>query len=221
MNFTLIDLTHSLSPAIPIWDDSCGFEFKVGDNNDEVFMYTSSGTHIDAPSHFRTEEQTIDKLELEQLCAAACVIDVSDRATADYVISAEDMLAYEKTHGTIAENSLVIALTGWSRHWGDVKAYRNADANGDLHYPSFSMEAVVLLLKRGIVGIGIDTFSPELICRSTSYPIHQLLFSKGKYIIENLANCHLLPPKGAHVIALPLKILNGGEAPARVIALVP
>jgi kynurenine formamidase len=54
-----------------------------------------------------------------------------------------------------------------------------------------------------------------------SYPIHQMLFKEKKYIIENIANGNLLPPRGAYVLALPLKVQNGGEGPARVIALVP
>jgi kynurenine formamidase len=40
------------------------------------------------------------------------------------------------------------------------------------------------------------------------------------YIIENIANCQHLPPKGAFVMALPLKIEKCNEAPARVIGLV-
>ena len=47
-----------------------------------------------------------------------------------------------------------------------------------------------------------------------------MLFKEKKYIIENIANGDLLPPKGAYVMALPLKIQNGGESPARVIALI-
>ena len=54
----------------------------------------------------------------------------------------------------------------------------------------------------------------------STFPGHKLLFSKNKYIIENMANLHKLPARGAYVIALPLKIEKGGEAPARVVGLV-
>ena len=221
-NFTLIDLSHPLSPTIPTWDNSCGFQLKVGIDNDEIIINTSAGTHIDAPSHFLEEQLTIDALPLQQLLVAACVIDVSSRATASYAISLQDIERYEADYGPILENSLIIGYTGWSRYWPDAKAYRNANANGEMQFPVFSIQAIEYLLQRKIAGIGIDCFSPEPIRLSNpSYPIHQMLFKEKKYIIENIANGNLLPPRGAYILALPLKTQNGGEAPARVIALVP
>lgn len=221
-NFTIIDLTHPLSSSIPIWDNSCGFHLKIGTDNDEIIINTSAGTHIDAPAHFFKEKCTIDAIPLNELLVPACVIDVSEKANAHYAISLNDIQNYEATYGHIVKNSFVIGYTGWSRHWNDAKAYRNADANGDMHFPIFSIRAIEYLLSKKIVGIGIDSFAPEPISFSNpSYPIHELLFKEGKYIIENMANCAFLPPRGAYIIALPLKVQKGGEAPARVIAIIP
>lgn len=221
-NFTLVDLSHPLTPTIPTWDNSSGFQLKIGNDNDEITIITSAGTHIDAPSHFLEENLTIDKLPLHQLLVAACVLDVSSKATANYAISLQDVQSYEANYGPIIENSLVIGYTGWSRYWPDAKAYRNADSNGEMQFPVFSIQAIEYLLEKKIAGIGTDCFSPESIrLLNPSYPIHKMLFKKKKYIIENIANGNLLPPKGAYIIVLPLKVQNGGEAPARVIALIP
>lgn len=221
-NFTIIDLTHSLSSSIPIWDNSCGFQLEIGTDNDEIVINTSAGTHIDAPAHFFKEKETIDTLSLNKLLAPACVIDVSEKATDDYAISLRDIQNYEAAYGQIEKGCLVVGHTGWSRHWDDAKAYRNVDANGEMHFPTFSIQAIEYLLSKRIVGIGIDSFAPEPIRFSNpSYPIHELLFKEEKYIIENMANCACLPPKGAYIIALPLKVQKAGEAPARVIALIP
>ncbi len=217
--FKIIDLTHSLTPLIPTWNGVSGFQLK---KDDQIITYTSSGTHIDAPSMQASfglsKGGSIADLSLESLMVPAYVIDVSTHAHAHYQISIEDVQKYEKAFGVILENSLVIAYTGWSLHWQDAKAYRNADEKGNPRFPTFTPEAISLLLERNIAGIGTDAFSPDPM--DSDFPAHKLLFEAGKYIIENMANCSLLPPKGAYVIALPMKLL-GDEAPARVIGLIP
>jgi len=43
---------------------------------------------------------------------------------------------------------------------------------------------------------------------------------EGKYILENLTNLDQLPPNGASLIALPLKIEGGAESPIRAVGVV-
>ena len=77
----------------------------------------------------------------------------------------------------------------------------------------------LLLLERGIVGIGVDTLSPDT--PESGYPVHKVLLGSGKYIIENIANSESLPIQGGFIMGLPLPIVNGTEAPLRLIALLP
>jgi kynurenine formamidase len=204
----IIDLTHSLNPQVPTWDGSCGFEL----DGEQITIQTSAGTHIDMPAYFSEKGFTAATLPLSRLVVPAHVIDLSKTAKADTIISPEEIHRYEAVHGLIGKNSLVICYTGWSRHWPDAKAYRN-----EMHFPTFGRAAIELLLNRDIAGVAIDTLALE---RSDGdYPCHKLLMDAGKYIIENIANASKLPSKGAYVAALPLKIENGVEAPARVIAL--
>lgn len=175
---------------------------------------TSIGTHLDAPSHFIKGGKNIDDIPIENLCVPACILDVTEKAHPSYKISVQDIEHFEELHGPIPKNSLIIAHTGWYKRWHDKNLYRN-----ELVFPDFSEESIRKLLQRDIAGIGIDTLSPD--ATNFGFPVHHLILGNGKYILENLTNLHLLPSIGAFVLALPIKIKNGTEAPARVIGLIP
>ena len=223
--FRIIDLTQPLFVNAPTWNGSCGFCLEIKKDYDKIFrvqqikMHAGVGTHIDAPSHRFEGGISVIEIPLEKLITKACLIDVSKKAWADYKISVEDIEKYEKTFGNITTDSLVIGFTGWSHFWLDPTKYRNVDATGQMHFPAFSEKAAEFLLKRHIAGIAIDTLSPD--CLDERYPVHQLILGSGKYIIENIADCSQLPPKGAYVIALPLKGKDSTESPLRIIGLIP
>lgn len=222
--FKAVDLTHPLCSNVPTWNGSCGFCLETKKDYDQVFrvqqmkMHAGVGTHMDAPSHRIQGGLSISDIPVDQLIVPVCVIDVSERATADYEISVKDVEDYENMHGIIGRNSLVIAFTGWSRFWVDVEAYRNVDANGQMHFPAFSAQATEFLLKRNIAGIAIDTLSPD--CLDVDFTVHKLILGAGKYIIENIAGCSQIPPRGSYAIALPLRT-ESTESPIRIIVLVP
>lgn len=185
----------------------------------QVKMHAGVGTHIDAPSHRIQGGLSTAEISLENLIAPACIIDVSKKASAEYEISIQDIEEYEKVYGIISPGSLVIGYTGWSRFWSDSIKYRNIDAKGQMRFPAFSKKAAELLLCREIVGIAIDTLSPD--CLESTFPVHELLLGAGKYIIENIADCKEMPPQGAYIIALPLKAEDSTESPIRIIGLIP
>jgi kynurenine formamidase len=227
---TFIDLTHALNGNVPTWDGSCGFYLKMKyDYADcqtetkfrlhQVDMKAGIGTHMDAPHHCFLEGVSIDRIALNQLIIPAVVINVADRADENYQLSVEEIQRFETEYGTIPSNSLVLIHTGWSRFWHDPAQYRNVDSQGWMHFPSISEEAAQYLTNRHVVGIAIDTLSPDI--PSSDYPVHRLILGSGKYIIENIVNADQLPPYGAYVMALPLKIEKGTEAPLRVIGIVP
>ena len=53
------------------------------------------------------------------------------------------------------------------------------------------------------------------------FPAHNLLHAADKYGLASLANLGKLPPKGAILIAAPLKLVKGTGSPVRAMALVP
>lgn len=227
-NYNLCDLSHTISENIPVWPGSTPFSRHLKMDYDQLarvydYQHTESiGTHIDAPAHFFKEGKTIDELPLTQLVTSTFIIDVRNQVNADddYLVSTDDIDAFESKYRDILPNSLVVAFTGWSEHWNEPDRYLNRDDKDILHFPGFSKEAAKLLLKKDIAGIGIDTISLDP-GNSTDFPVHHLMLGNGKIQIENLTNLHLLPPIGAYIAALPLKIAAGPEAPARVIGFVP
>ncbi|VVC76766.1 Kynurenine formamidase [Aquicella siphonis] len=220
--FSFIDLTHSLTSDIPHWGNGCGFQHKVELDYSNctsnvkfrvqsLQMSAGIGTHMDAPLHCIPDGASIADIPLQSLIVPCRVIDVSDRANERYCISPDDISRFENEHGMISKNTFVIFYTGWDKWWLQPEKYRN-----ELIFPSVSKEAAALLLTRNIVGIGIDTLSPD--AGDSGFPVHQLILDAGKYIIENIYNAKQLGPI-AQIIALPIKIQDGTEAPVRLVGI--
>ncbi len=53
------------------------------------------------------------------------------------------------------------------------------------------------------------------------FPAHTFMHKNNRYGLASLCQLDKLPPKGAILIAAPLKIVNGTGSPLRVLALVP
>lgn len=224
-NYHIIDLTHTLNENTPTWHGECGFNQAItldyADWNTDVKfrvqklnMHAGIGTHLDAPAHCFPNGAAVNELKLEDLIAPCVVIDVSSVAHAEYSVSIEDIQAFEATYGLIAPRSCVMIYTGWDRFWTQPEQYRNGHV-----FPSVSNEAAQLLLTRDIVGLGIDTLSPDRL--ADGFLVHTTLLGSGKYLIENATHLNQLPPTGSFIFALPIKTQYGTEAPIRLIALVP
>ncbi|WED44636.1 cyclase family protein [Legionella cardiaca] len=220
--YTILDLTHSLSSAIPGWEGTCGFQHQTTqDYKDDaqvsfrvqrLKMDAGIGTHIDAPAHCIKGGKSIAELELNELLAPCVLIDVAHLATADYQLTVKEILHFEERFGKIEEHSFVIIRTGWEGYWKQPEKYHN-----NYLFPSCGIDAAKLLLKRNVVGLGIDTLSPDR--PDSGYPVHQAFLGAGKYIVENIANAATVPCVGSYALILPIKIEGGTEAPVRLVAL--
>lgn len=222
-DYTFIDLTHPLMPDIPQWEADNGFELSIehdyADSTEAVkfraqHLHTrlGVGTHMDAPAHCIAGGKTISDIPLTSLIRPCVVINVADKAHAHYVVSTDDVLAFEDKHGKISTDTFVIIYTGWSQWWSQPKKYRN-----NLQFPSVSPEAAALLLLRNVAGLGIDTLSPDV--GHSEFLVHQLFLSAEKYLVENIAHADKLSPTGDYTFVLPPNIQNGTEAPVRLIGL--
>ena len=120
----------------------------------------------------------------------------------------------------------MLIRTGFGEHWPDRKGYLGTDQLGaeavaQLHFPGLDPDAALWLAEhRAVKAVGIDTASIDR-GQSERFQSHVTLFKHGIPAFENVANLHLLPPHGATVIALPMKITSGTGAPLRIIASVP
>lgn len=183
------------------------------------------GTHMDAPIHFAEGRHTTDQVPLEQLTGPARVIDVRDEVSADrdYLLTAGDIQTYEAEYGAIEPGDVVLMWTGFGERYPDAKTYLGSDVRGvaqDLHFPGIGADAARLLVEREIDMVGLDTASLDH-GPSTDFIAHQILNEANIPGLENVANMELLPPAGAIIIALPMKIREGTGGPCRIVALLP
>ncbi|MGB8951658.1 MAG: cyclase family protein [Candidatus Aminicenantales bacterium] len=184
------------------------------------------GTHVDAPIHFAEKGRTIDQIPLEEWIGPAVKIDVTSQCenNRDYLLSKEDIENWEKEFGRIPEGSWVIMYTGiGTQYYPDKKKVLGTDRTGidalpELSFPGFGPESVEFLIReRNIRGIAIDTPSIDA-GRSKDFKVHQILCGANRLALENIANLDQLPPKGARLYVIPMRIKEGTGAPARVFA---
>ena len=231
----LVDLTHAFDDKAIYWPTAKPFtwEKESWGRNAQGEWYTAGrysasehgGTHLDAPIHFGEGKQTIDQIPVDKLVGPAVVIDVSEAASKnrDYSLTLSDIAAWEAKYGQIPAGSIVLVRTGWEKHWGDKLAYLGTDKPGDtanLHFPGISKEAAVLLGQRKVDAIGLDTPSLDH-GPSKDFAAHRAFSAANVYGLENVANLDRLPPVGATLIALPMKIKGGTGGPTRILAILP
>ena len=68
--------------------------------------------------------------------------------------------------------------------------------------------------------VGIDTPSIDY-GQSTTFDTHRILLGENVPAFENVDALERLPPTGAFVVALPMKIKGGSGGPLRIVALIP
>ncbi|MDR5653827.1 cyclase family protein [Ruixingdingia sedimenti] len=188
-----------------------------------------SGTHFDAPHHWITGKDYADgytdTLSVQRLVAPVNVIDCSAESAADpdFLLTVDHVKAWEAKHGAINPGEWVVMRSDWDRYADDEGRFLNADATGP-HTPGPTAEVIQYLVEKGIVGWGtqcIGTDAGQAGGMTPPFPAHNLLHANNRFGLASLANLSKLPPKGAILIAAPLKIANGTGSPIRALALVP
>ncbi|MCA9236051.1 MAG: cyclase family protein [Planctomycetales bacterium] len=234
---TLVDLSHSFDEQTIYWPAEPGFALERGDAGftERGYYYAANrfaapehgGTHIDAPRHFAEQGQTVDEIPLERLIGDAVRVDVRGRAMADpdYLVTVEDLRAWEQEHGASLHDKIVLLDTGHARHWGDRAKYLGTTATGraavsQLHFPGLDPTAATwLATQRRVRLVGIDTASIDN-GPSRDFASHVNLFRHDVPALENLTNLDSLPAAGFRIAALPMKIAGGSGGPCRVVAIV-
>lgn len=232
----VVDLSYAFGPETIYWPTAEGFTMErvaygmspagywYAANN--ICMAEHGGTHMDAPIHFAEGKRTADAVPLNSCIGPGVVIDVRAHAAADrdYRLTVDDIAAWEKQNGRIPAGAIVIMFSGWGAYWTDKRHYLGTDQHGDvanLHFPGFSKDAAEFLVaQRDIAAVGVDTASMDY-GQSTDFLVHRVINGANKPGFENLANVDRLPPAGATLLALPMKIGGGSGGPARIIAILP
>jgi kynurenine formamidase len=240
----VVDLTQTLGPDTPVIDlppifaPSPGLTMEVISKYDEkgpawywntLHLGEHTGTHFDAPVHWITgkdrSHNTTDTIPARQFIGPACVIDASKEVTQfeDFLLTREQVQAWEGQHGKIPAGAWVLLRTDWSRRMGR-EAFLNAKEDGP-HSPGWTADCLRFLAQeRDVLGVGVETVGTDAGQAGgfdPPFPAHNIMHGAGKFGLASLCNLDQLPPTGAVVIAAPLKIVNGSGSPVRVLALAP
>lgn len=234
----LIDLTHPFDAETIYWPTAEGFSLITENygRTSRGYFYAAKrfsaaehgGTHLDAPVHFSEDGQAVEQLPLDRFIGEAAVIDVTESCSrdADYLVGIEDLRSWERMHNRQLVDVIVLIRTGFGQFWPNRRQYLGTDRRGteaveELHFPGLSPEAAKWMAEhRAVKAVGIDTASIDH-GQSATYQSHVVLFEQQIPVFENVAGLHLMPPQGATVVALPMKIASGTGAPLRIIAFVP
>jgi kynurenine formamidase len=238
----VIDLTQPLSEETPVLQLPEPFANTPGLERHEISAYDDRGpawawywleigehvgTHFDAPIHWITgrDGQDVAGVPPERLVGPVVVIDKSAEAAADpdYVLTVDEVKAFESEHGALPDGGWLLLRTGWDARAQDEAAFLNANETGP-HTPGFDAECAQLLAGSVLAGVGVETVGTDAGAAHSfepPFPVHNFVLGAGKYGITQLANLALLPPTGAVLVVAPLKLVGGTGSPARVLALVP
>jgi kynurenine formamidase len=238
----VVDLTQPLHERTPVLKLPEPFANTPGLTRHEISRYDDRGpawawswleigehvgTHFDAPIHWITgrDGEDVASVPPERLVGPAVVIDKSAEAAADpdYVLTVDDVRAFESEHGGLPEGGWLLLRTGWDARAHDEDAFLNA-SSGVPRTPGIDVECARWLAQEApIGGVGVETVGTDAGGAGAfdpPFPVHSYVLGAGKYGLTQLANLDRLPPTGAVIVVAPLKLVDGTGSPSRVLALV-
>ena len=212
--FRLIDLTDTLGPETILWPGAPPLEIVDAVTHDAhgyharvLTTFEHAGTHFDAPEHFVPGGADTASISIDDLVVPAVVIDISEKAETNpnTIVEPDDVVAFEKEHGTIPAGSAVLMLSGWARRKSSALSYTGSESTTDLKFP----------------GLGVDTLGIDP-GDKPDFPVHRTVsHPAGLWHLENLINLEQLPATGGVIVVGVPRIAGGTGFPTRVFAFVP
>jgi kynurenine formamidase len=238
----VVDLTQPLSERTPIIQLPPPFANTPGWKTHEISRYDDKGpawywnwfeggehvgTHFDAPIHWVTgrDNDDVSQVPVKRMIAPAVVIDKAKEAQAnpDFLLTIDDIRAFERQHGSLPEGGWLLYRTGWDARAQDQKAFLNANETGP-HTPGIDIELAKWLANESpLIGVGVETVGTDAGAAHSfnpPFPCHQFMLGANKYGLTQLANLAKLPPTGVVLVVAPLKLVKGSGSPCRALALV-
>jgi kynurenine formamidase len=239
----IVDLTQTLSPEFPALQLPPEFGQVWAFRMEKISQYDENGpgwywnnfscgehtgTHFDAPVHWITgkdhAQNSVDAIDPKNFIAPAIVVDASAEVAAnpDWLLTVDFLERWETRHGRIAEGAWLLLRTDWSKRTDPVE-FLNLREDG-AHTPGPTQETVEWLIQqRKVHGFGVETINTDAgqsYSWPVPYPCHMLMHGSNRYGLQCLTNLDQLPPRGAVIVAAPLKIQGGSGSPLRVMALI-
>ena len=169
-----IDLTHTLTPSIPVWsgfgpsafgqslDPKTGKPYTFKESgfsaNRYILATDQFGTQLDPPAHWDPNYPAIDELPATFAIRPLVVISIVEKVAQDpgYHINSNDVMKWEKKNGKIPEGSVVFIRSDWSKDWP------NPELATRRPFPGVSLDALKFLhLKRKILFHGHEPLDTD------------------------------------------------------------
>jgi len=202
----IYDISRPINPHLAVWPGDTPFSIQTVLDMDHgasvnlttLTLSSHTGTHADAPHHFRNDDLTMEQVSLEPYVGTATVVTVVKEAGPLTPIDFPD-LDWNKVERLLVHSS--------------ASARPLDEFPSQIVYPS--PEMADFMAQHGIVLFGSDAPSMDDI-NSKRLPGHNALRRNGIAILEGLLLTNV--PDGQYeLIALPLKIEGGDGSPVRAI----
>jgi kynurenine formamidase len=179
-----------------------------GWNASNLHIYSHAGTHMDAPFHFEVSDERIDEIPVDRFISMAHVVNI-EITQPQQLITEVDFISIENR---LKAGDSIILKTGWHQFVGSAK-YRN-------ELPRISESAAKWLVNKKVNMLAVEPPSVADVNNLAEVTlIHKILLGGNIIIVEGICNTEDITNEMVQLIALPLKILKGDGAPARVIAI--
>jgi arylformamidase len=206
-----VDLTHPIVTGMAQWpgDDQPLAVRRLSDHGPGSHMSSAVafgchvGTHIDLPLHFRAGEPDLGLLPPEAFIGRARVV------RAGHGEAAGALPATLLDGVDTSDLDFVLFDTGWSRHWGTGRYYRE--------WPWYGEDLAGRLAAAGLKGTGLDTPSLD---PHGGQRAHDICAAAGLINVENLTGLGSLPAAAFTLFVLPLRLAGAEASPVRAVALV-
>lgn len=204
----IIDISLPLHPALPVWpgDPPAIIEqtqaIARGDSYNSSRLQCSLhwGTHLDAPFHLIQNKWSIDQIPPEVLLGKVQVVEVGETPS----ITRSILGNYH-----LKPLERIIFKTRNSLFWSERPLKFHPE------FTALTADAAEYLLELRVKLVGIDYLSLDLY-ESKELPVHKILYQKNVVGVEGL-DLRKVSPGQYDLICLPLKVLHGDGALARVL----
>ena len=226
-----IDLTHTITPSIPVWKgfSAAKFAAAVDPQTKQPYTYKKDGfeatryelptdqygTQLDPPAHWAPEYPAIDELPATYAVRPLVVISIVDQLAKDagYHLQRADIQSWESRNGKVPPGSVVMVRSDWSKKWPDPAL---AEAKT---FPGVSLDALKFLHEeRRILFHGHEPLDTDA---TPNLEGEHWLLHHGYTQAEGVANLDQVPEKGCLItIGFP-KFAGGLGGYARFVGICP
>jgi len=226
-----IDLTHTLTPSIPVWKGFAPSRFgrTVNPQTHQPYAYAKDGfeanaytlstdqfgTQLDPPAHWAPEYPAIDELPATFAVRPLVVISIVEQVSKNpgYHLQVGDVEQWERTHGRIPAGSVVMVRSDWSKEWPNPALATRAI------FPGVSLDALKFLhQQRHILFHGHEPLDTDT---TPTLEGEHWLMHNGYTQAEGVANLDQVAEAGCLVSIGYPKFAGGLGGYARYIAICP